>query len=82
MRSAGNQARRHGAGDGLQRLEPQFLGGNAELDQFGLVDADGVVVGLGGVVDAVLEVLHGQVLVLDRVFHLVLYLLHQLGLER
>lgn len=54
MRSAGYQARRHGAGDGLEGLEAEFLCGNAELHELGLVDSDGVVVGLGGMVDAIL----------------------------
>ena len=81
MRSAGHQPRRHSAGDGLERLETEFLCGNAELDEFCLVDPDGVVVGLGGMVDAILEVLDSQVLVLDRVLHLVLDLLDQFWLE-
>lgn len=32
-------------------------------------------------VDAILEVLYGQVLVLDRILYLILDLFHQFGLE-
>jgi hypothetical protein len=31
--------------------------GHSELDKFGLVDSDGIIVGFGGMVDGVLEVL-------------------------
>lgn len=62
-------------------MEPQFFRRDAELHQLGLVHADGIVVGLGSVVDAVFQVLDGQVLIFDGVLHLGLDFLHQFGLE-
>ena len=64
-RSAGDQSCRHSAGDGLERLESQFFCRDTELHQFCLVHPNGIVVGLGRMVYAVLEILDGQVLIFD-----------------
>ena len=63
----------------MQWLEAQLLSRDAELHQLGLVDADGVVVGFGGVVDAVLEILDGDIFILDGFLDLTLDFLDYTG---
>lgn len=79
--STGDQAGRHGARDGLQGLEPEFLRRDTKLNQLGFVDSDGIIVGLGGVVDTIFKVLDRLVLLLNRLLDLVLDLLYRIWRE-
>ena len=55
--SGSDEASRHGRGVRDEGFETELLSGDAELNQFGFVHTDGVVVGLGRVSQRILEVL-------------------------
>ena len=65
----------------MEGLEAEFLGRDAELNQFGFVDSDCVIVGFRCVVDAVFQVLDSLVLVLNGVLYFSFDLFDQLGVE-
>jgi hypothetical protein len=77
-----DQASRHNRGGCLERLEPKLLLGYAELDQLSLIDPDGVIVGLGGMVDGVLQGADRVVLLLELLVDLSPDLLDVAGVDR
>ena len=70
MLSARDETCRHSTRHRLQNLETQFLSRNAELHQFGLIDPNGIVVGLSCVVNTVFQVLYVLVLAFNGVLDL------------
>ena len=67
--SCSDQASGHRRSVSDERLDTKFISRDAELEQLGLVDADGIVVSLDGVGQRVLEVAQNRIFCLDRLLH-------------
>jgi hypothetical protein len=67
--SGGNQASWHRGSVSDKGLKAEFFGWNAEFNQLGFVDANGIIVSFGGVGKGVFEIPKNTVLRFDGFFH-------------
>ena len=79
--SSSDQSSRHIGSLCLQELQAKLFGGDAELDELGLVDPNRIVVCFGCVSHRVSEVLDYRVLGLDGLLHLLADLVYSVLVE-